>query len=416
MKFIKKGTFLVMALVLAASILLCSCGGGEGSDIPSEITYKVTVNDAFGNPVGAGTVVRFMKGNEQAALQTCNAGGVAEKALASGEYTVEVVSTDSSVTYHYDSVTLTAEASEATVSVSTVLSSEGSALFVSGEEYEAHSVATGCYYVELDAGKMNYYLFTPTEAGLYEFSVLDTDSVEIGYYGAPHFVQSQNVAEITDNSFTVSVSATMIGSGSGGTSVYVIGLNAGDSNGCILGIERIGDAERTVEDEPWTIYSGSHTPVEYDLPEGYEIGEFDLWAETDTYNIVFNEDDGFYHLDSADGPLVLVRLAEDCDYIACFETILDRSGVGKYFYDEDGNFVKKESYADCLLKYIACSDLEEGTYPLTEDLKYIITQHGSYTGWWNPDSPSYLFVDMNGQPLEGVNNELGWLLMCCYLK
>ena len=85
MKFIKKGTFLVMALVLAASILLCSCGGGEGSDIPSEITYKVTVNDAFGNPVGAGTVVRFMKGNEQAALQTCNDGGVAEKALASGD-------------------------------------------------------------------------------------------------------------------------------------------------------------------------------------------------------------------------------------------------------------------------------------------------------------------------------------------
>ena len=80
-------------------------------------------------------------------------------------------------------------------------------------------------------------------------------------------------------------------------------------------------------------------------------------------------------------------------YLASFKTILENSGVVKYFYDEDGNFTKKENYADCLLEYIEYVDEESGTYPLTEDLKYIVTQRGEHEGWWNPEGQTYLFVD-----------------------
>jgi hypothetical protein len=183
-----------------------------------------------------------------------------------------------------------------------------------------------------------------------------------------------------------------------------------------LTIKRVGDPIKTIEDEPWTIYETTADLKEYTLPEGATLGEFDLTSSTDAYNIVFNEDDGFYHLGSANGPLVLVRLAEDCEYIACFKTILDRSGVSRYFFDDDGKFVKKESYSESLLEYIACVDENEGVYPLTEDLKYIIQQRGEYVGWWDPESATYLFKDMDGNNLTDINNEIAWLLMCCYIE
>ena len=82
---------------------------------------------------------------------------------------------------------------------------------------------------------------------------------------------------------------------------------------------------------------------------------------------------------------------------------------------ENGEFVKKETYDQCLLTYIECADEATGTYPLTEDLKYIIQQRGEYAGWWDLNG-SYLFVDENGVPVNGINAEIAWLFMCCYLN
>jgi hypothetical protein len=96
--------------------------------------------------------------------------------------------------------------------------------------------------------------------------------------------------------------------------------------------------------------------------------------------------------------------------------MLERSGVSKYFYDENGNFVKKESYSECLTEYLDYVDLDEGVYPMTEDLKYIIQQRGEYVGWWNPESSSYIFKDINGLNLTDINNEIAWLLMSCYIE
>ena len=146
------------------------------------------------------------------------------------------------------------------------------------------------------------------------------------------------------------------------------------------------------------------------------LGEFDITKSSDAYNVVFNEADGYYHLDSADGPLVLVRLAEDCDYIACFATMLDRSGVSRYFFDENDEFVKKVSYSECLLEYIDCVDEDEGVYPLTEDLKFIIQSRGEYVGWWDSESSGYIFKDANGNIIPDINSDLAWLMMCCYLE
>lgn len=401
-------SFIAVVLVVCMLATLTACGG--------EKTYKVTVKDALGNPYTAGVVVNFMQNGEKVGMQACDENGTATKKLPKGEYEVSLSFTDSETEYYYADTIVTAKDNEVDV-ILAYKTSESSTLYVGADEFEVYAVSVGCTYVKLTNEHRNYFLFTPTQAGNYEFSIIGDSKAEIGYYGAPHFVQSNNVAEVANNKFTISIKAEMIGNGDGGTSTYVIGVDAldADTKNCIIAINRLGDPIKTIEDEPWTIYQKTVELSEYTLPAGKEIKEFDLTASTDTYKFVFNKNDGFYHLNSENGPLVLVRLAEDCDYIACFQTILDRSGVSKYFFDKDGEFVKRESYSECLLEYIDVVDETEGVYPLTEDLKYIIQQRGDYVGWWNIENSGYLFKDVNGNNDPTINAEIAWLLMCCYI-
>ena len=373
MKINRITSALVFAMLLCVSMMLCACGGEKaegGVSVGSgEANYQVKVVDALGNPYTEGVIVRFMQNGQQAAMQVVDANGVAAKVMAKGEYQVELMFTDTEASYYYDAagLNLTASETELEVVLACTPAAEASTLFVRDEDHAAYRVSTGCTRVDLQAGKMNYFLFTPTVAGTYEFSVVE-DAGQIGYYGAPHFVQENNLAELTDNSFTMSISTSMIGTGDGGTSTLVIGIEAGDADGCTLAIDRIGEAERTLADEPWMVYETTAELAAYSLPAGAKLNEFDLTAASGKYNLVLNEKDGFYHLDSAEGPLVLVNLGKDGKYLDSFKTILDNSGVTKYFYDADGNFVKKESYTECLLEYIEYMDESNGVYPLTEDL------------------------------------------------
>ena len=228
-----------------------------------------------------------------------------------------------------------------------------------------------------------------------------------------------NIASVNeDGSIYLDIKDSMIGQGETGTTIVVLGVDTETADNCVLAIERTGDATKTIEDEPWTDYTAVHTPAPYTLPAGTTFAEFDLTASTDTYKMVLDEATGYYHLNSVSGPIVYVRLAVDSDYIACYKTILDKQGVVKYFYNSEEktyeNFVKKESYSQCLFDYLECVDETEGVYPLTEDLMYIIQQNGDHMGWWDTESPNYRFLNDASQKDYTVNTEIAWLLMCCY--
>ena len=126
---------------------------------------------------------------------------------------------------------------------------------------------------------------------------------------------------------------------------------------------------------------------------------------------------GFYHLDSENGPLVLVRLGKNAEvqYLDPYETILEHTGVNRYFYDDSGEFLRKENYADCLMTYIGCVDKDTGLYPLTEDLMYIIQNSGEHNGWWDPEK-NYIFLNTAGEQIPGINADIAWLFMCCYTE
>jgi len=408
MKSFKRITALVLTALCCMALWAC---GGEAES--ADAAYQVCVRDALGTPYTSGVVVKFMQNGVQAGMQVVNAEGVAEKTLPKGDYTVELQFTDSDAKYVYDAqdLKLSATVTRVEAVVSYGLGEQSQSLFVVDRDYEAFSLTTGCTAITLNPEKMSYFLFAPREAGNYEFSLIGSDAA-IGYYGTPHFVQSVNAAEVVDNTFTVSVRKDMIGTGDTGTTVLVLGVAAGEGE-AVFAIQRIGDPVRTVEDEPWTPYVTVGPMTAYTHDKKAKLTDFDLTA--DSYTLVLGQD-GYYHLNTADGPLVLVRLGKNSggsQYLDDFQTILEHSGVSKYFYDENGNFVKKEKYDDCLLKYFELMDEESGLYPLTEDLKYIIQNRGDHSGWFEPTGSLYLFKDENGNPIPGINNEISWLFICC---
>ena len=410
---------LILAALLCAA-MLAGCGTPDAAENSTpttnanELTYRVSLVDALGNPYTGGFIVSFTGANGESTMQKVDENGVAEKVLTKGGYDVTVLMTGDDNAYHFDAEALkvTEENPSLEVVMAQTITSNARTLYPQEGERDAYYVEAGCTYVTFQSGMRNYYLFAPTTEGTYEISVIG-DVESIGYYGAPHFVQSQNVGDMVDNVITISINSSMIGTGDTGTTVLVLGIDPGAAENAVLVINRVGAHQWSYEDEPWMIYQTTAKLAPYSLPAGAQIQEFDL---TDTYELVFNAADGFYHLGTENGPLVLVRLAEPSKYLDSFKAILDKTAIRRYFFDANGDFLRKEEYSHCVLEYLQYVDEEAGVYPLTEDLKYIIQQHGDYAGWYDYDGGQFLFRDGNGNPMKEIREESAWLFVCCYIE
>lgn len=413
MKLFKKSVYLLLA-----ALMLCLVGCGE--ETVTECEYTVRVKDYNGNPVSNGAVVVFYDGDTQLAMQPCGTDGVATKTLSAGEYTVKVSFTGGDDAFYYDDTKLTVSKSspEAEVVVyprvtgeATVLSIPHSTVDELGltvstmEQKDAYSLSEGCTYIELAQDEMTYFLFAPKRAGIYALSVASGDNCTFSYYGMPHYIHESPVYESTDGITQVTVEEGGVKDDPTNTTIWVLGAKAQVAGGYIVKIERVGDPAWSVSQEEWTIYETTATLSQCTVPEGTELNEFDL---TKTYELVYNENDGCYHLDTADGATVYVYLTVDNEFVDCFQTILNNGTVRAYFYDDNGNFVKKEAYGPCLKEYFAYVDEENGVYPLTKDLEYIIKSYGEHQGWWDAQSAGFIIE------VPGLNAESAWLFMCCY--
>lgn len=411
-KLLKTGIVLLLLVGLMAG---CTPTGGDGTDAPAaEGKYTVKVVDGGGKPCTSGVIVRLMKDGEQVYMQAVNGQGEVSKVLPDGDYTVELQFTSDSDAFHYDreGLELSAEHRELEIRLVPKLTGDPVEIHDGTNPGTAYRVDTGYTYVPLEDGQRNYFLFSATTPGTYRFTTSDPKAA-IGLYGYTAYIRENSIVEVKDNEMVLSISTSMVGS-EGMTVPYVLGVDADGVEGCTLVIERTGDPQYSIEDdEPWVVYKPTEELAPYVLPQGI-VREFDLTA--DGYTLVFSEDDGYYHLNTADGPLVLMRLYSETKYLNSFQEITSTTGVKKYFYDEDGKFVKREDYTQCLKDYCEMSDEEEGLYPLTEDLKYILQNHGEYAGWWDADSPGFLFMDDEGNRLVGLNPEIAWLFACCYLE
>lgn len=402
-------SFIMAAVLLGCSMMLGACGSGEKE-------YKVTVKDSLGNACGSGIIVTFYQNDEQVAMQACGEDGTAVKKLTAGDYTVKLQFTDGDDVYYYDQdeLTLSKDKTELDITLVKKVAGESTSLYVSGEEYLGYYVEAGNTYVDVEPGERAYFIFMPKEAGTYEFSIADGDGCTIAYYGSPHYVHTEPALDPVDGKTTVSVQKGGIKDDEMNTTRFVIGVDSEKLTNCIISIERIGDPEWDVSQEQWIIYQTTAKLSKYTLPEGTKLKNFDLTA--DTYNLVYNDADGFYHLNSEDGPLVYAYLTKNPRYVDCFKTILDNGTVRCYFYDDDGNFIKKVAYGQCLKEYFEYVDNPEGVYPLTKDLKHIIQSFGEQSGWWDPLDKGFIICNSDGTPISNLNTENGWLFMCCYAE
>ncbi len=413
----KMKNILALIMALAVCFSLAACGGDSKESNSKEANYKISVVDAQGTPVPSGVIVRILQNGEQVEMQVANDQGVAEKTLAKGDYTVELKFTDANAAYYYDTegLTLSADKTELQIMLYITVSGEGHNLFaplIGGEDSAdttAYDVSVGSTYLTLTVDARNYYVFTPTQSGTYTFAVTEGEGT-LGYYGAPHFVQKQTAIDPVDGVITISISPSMIGE-SGATSSYVFGVDA-KTETAVFTITRTGDHQKTIEEEPWTEYVTSHTPTAFTFEPtaGKTLTYVDIYKGTaEDYPVVLGSD-GFYHMGAEDGPLVYINLGKEAPNVS-FYIMINGDGLGggapvrKYFYNDDGEFVKKEEYTQILLDYMACMDEKTGLYPLTADLVYIIE---SRSGWWTADHPDYIF--------DGCNPEIGWLFACCYEK
>ena len=153
----------------------------------------------------------------------------------------------------------------------------------------------------------------------------------------------------------------------------------------------------------------------FKLPAGTKLTQVDLTAATDEYNLVA-DDNGIYHLGDKNGPVVYIKLGQGAPYVSMYD-MLGMTGFGgtrfgRKFYDENGNFLRKESYNEAMLAFTGAVDPNTGVYPLTEDIAYMMQMGGQDKGWWDATHPNFLFKDENDEIDTTINLELAWLFAC----
>lgn len=163
-------------------------------------------------------------------------------------------------------------------------------------------------------------------------------------------------------------------------------------------IEKIG--EYTPVEIPTVTYENKAELKDFTVPEGATIGDYVNVYDEQTHTAVPGAD-GYFHLDSADGPILLV----DLDYLYHLADALNE-GRGTMFVsgtDENGNPVRFDIGAACKA-YDYVSD-ENGYYPLTIDLMFFYKEYGAAQGVYS--------WALNEDPQNpGYNPDSAWMFAC----
>ena len=438
---------LAIILILMCAVALVACDGnnenptGQPTSEPTDSSldqptqspenvktnYSIEFVDYKGETMTSFSgVITYSDGSVAAVLSK----GKATFEADDGEYDLSfnITSADG---YEYDEeCTLTAENNEATITVYNRVTDTHKDFYAS--EHGAGYVNEGATYVKLRGvtsseyeGERSFFIFKPQRDGIYKISVVSDKDVSIGCYGGSVLIIFPNShLDVVDNTVEYSIHKSSIGADS--SVVCVIGLTTdGSAKDAVLVIERIADMPFTFADLEWDVPEIKGEIKEHRLSyqnKTVTLNNLDLMDEN--LKLVLGED-GYYHLGTANGPIVYVRLSAVVDYfgyytdegtqkpnMASFVTITETDRMCRYFSDEDGKPLRKESYNEIIEKYAEVAD-ESGIYPLDEMLEYVIKQHGEHAGWWNYDSENNLYdlYEVEKPPVENA-----WLFAACTVE
>ena len=351
----------------------------------SKVTYTVDVV-TYKNKVVKNVTVQFLSGDAVIAEAKADSTGKASVSLEEGTYTARV----SDDKYGSGRITLTASApSSKLIAAESVDTSDTQVMC----EKTVTTTKLGGRYAKLNSGD-NYFVYTPSQSGKF---VVRTDSSEavktngsdekVSYCGSSqHYLSNPNYE---GNEIVINVTEDQVGH-----TLCVFSVTG--STDTVIVIERIGDAEVAKE---CVEYKGTFIPSAYKhtLPAGTQ-----KWVDVTGSFTYVKGSDGYYHKDSATGPVIYVTLGgANVKYIS-MKDLLDNGPLR--------NYDKLEDYTTLMLQYVSCMDEDYGIFPLTEDLIYMYQNGGAAKGWYDKSTTTgfYLFGD------KTVNKDIAWMFECCY--
>lgn len=357
--------------------------------------YTVNVVDPDGKAY-TDVLVRFDSEDGSVSItESVDASGKVTVSLPETNYIVTLVfSSANTMGYETTTAKLTPSKNSITVEVAPYVSTEGENIYPQGNEYMACYVSTGSVYVDLTDTDMRFFLFTPEQSGIYSITTTNADAA-LGYWGGNFFFINYQPDGVKDNVCTIEVQEA------GPTFTFSISGGAGIS-GTVLKITRIGDVFEMERES----YQGTTTPT---APFVANVTGTKTFLDLSVAHNLVKGEDGFYHLETADGPIVMVDLING-NYEISISALTSNTSMASYEYDASGKAIKRIDYTECMISYVQNVDSKLGVYALTDDLITILQNHGNTARWYDSTSPSYLFG--TDTVLEGN----GWMFLLCVFQ
>ncbi len=231
------------------------------------------------------------------------------------------------------------------------------------------------------------YIFTPDAEGKYTFSSDNSLMGIVSYIDM--WVQYDPSAEnVNANSFEWECTGV-------GQAIMVAVL--ADTDVATITVEY----EEVIKDEiEWTIYENVVTPEAFVFE-----GDVEALLYVDTFDEIVDAavlgEDGFYHLNTVDGPILYANLNDD------LMSLMSAYGYGQLkdiVYDEDGNVISKIDYNTAFEAYMNCADADTYLYPLTADLMEMFINVGEEQGWYGEEG------------WVGGDLDDAWMFACYYAE
>ncbi len=384
----------------------------EGSGEQEGVSYSVKVVNA--NGVGLTDIlVTFNQEGSPVTMVPVDTNGTAVATLPAGDYTVTLTSSSgAALKFDASQAALSAEKTSATIMVASDVSSGGHDAAYWGSFYKLN---VGSAWADL-TNKLNYneelgaymYVFYPSQTGIYRFMV--SEGAVLGYYGGINFPNGPSLDTANENQyFELTIQDGEFANDNQPT--YVIGLAANGLTEATITAIRVADAP---EELPRIVYEPATEILPFKLTGSGKLSYVNLTKAA----TIEKRADGFYYMN---GKKLYMNLSNGAPYITISNmlgVIYDPNtgewgnssmGTGMKGLRYDGAVVVAiEDYTQCMTDYVKASDPVTGLYPLNDDLIHMIQSCGAYMGWWNENSPNYLFGTVSG-----LNTDTAWMFPVC---
>lgn len=239
----------VAVVAISVVVILLTLGGdksnandgNQGTVPPASDTqnsnladYTVTILDDLGNPI-SDVIVKFADEEGNNKIHRTGSDGVATLSSAKkGNYSVTIDASVSSATVFEEKFVLTATENSRVVRAR----NNDATMDISGDVDEgcyAHQITVGDFSVYTTANKTTYLVFSPTETGIYGFTISGDSQAYLGYYGMADEVKLINLGEFDEESKTLSVPI------SGTDFKYIIGVDSDKTEDVNISVKRIAN-------------------------------------------------------------------------------------------------------------------------------------------------------------------------------